>query len=46
MHEARKHTPLDQMADRRVLRNDTYPVAPGDAPEQQPYHLQLLTNIV
>jgi hypothetical protein len=29
-----------------VLPTDLYPVAPGDAPEQQPKQLQLLTNIV
>jgi hypothetical protein len=34
------------MADRLVLPTDLYPVAPGDAPEQQPYQLQLLTHIV
>jgi hypothetical protein len=45
-HDKRKHTPLVQMADRRVLPTDLYPVAPGDAPEQEPYHLQLLATIV
>jgi hypothetical protein len=34
------------MADRLVLPTDLYPVAHGDAPEQQPYQLQPLTNIV
>jgi hypothetical protein len=34
------------MAYRMVLPTDFYPVAPSDAPEQQPYKLQLLTNIV
>jgi hypothetical protein len=34
------------MADRLVLPTDLYPVAPGDAPEQQPDQLQLLTKIV
>jgi hypothetical protein len=35
------------MADRLVLPIDLYPVAPGDAPEEQPYQLQLqLTQIV
>jgi hypothetical protein len=34
------------MANRLVLPTDLYPVAPGDAPEQQLDHLQLLTNIV
>jgi hypothetical protein len=34
------------MADRMVLQTDLYPVAPGEAPEHHPHHLQLLTNIV
>jgi hypothetical protein len=34
------------MADRLVLPTDLYPVAPSDAPEQQPDKLKLLTNIV
>jgi hypothetical protein len=34
------------MADRVVLPADLYPVAPGDAPEQHPDQLQLLTQIV
>jgi hypothetical protein len=34
------------MTDRMVLPTDLYPVAPSDAPEEQPYQLQLLTNIV
>jgi hypothetical protein len=34
------------MADRLALPTDLYPVAPGDAPEQQPNQLQLLTKIV
>jgi hypothetical protein len=29
-----------------VLPTDLYPVAPGDAPEQPPNQLQLLTKIV
>jgi hypothetical protein len=34
------------MADRLVLPTDLYPVAPGDAPEEQQDQLQLLTKIV
>jgi hypothetical protein len=34
------------MADRLVLPNDLYPVAPCDAPEQQPDKLQMLTSTV
>jgi hypothetical protein len=34
------------MAERLVLLTDLYPLAPSDAPEQQPHQLQLLTNIV
>jgi NifB/MoaA-like Fe-S oxidoreductase len=34
------------MGDRLVLPTDLYPVAPGDAPEQQPNQLQSLTKIV
>jgi hypothetical protein len=36
---------MTQMTDRLVLPTDLYPVAPGDAPEQESYQLQLLTNI-
>jgi hypothetical protein len=45
LHDARKHTPSVQMADRLVLPTNLYPVAPGDAPER-PDQLQLLANIV
>jgi hypothetical protein len=34
------------MADRTVLPTDFYPVALGDAPEQHPDQMQLLTNII
>jgi hypothetical protein len=34
------------MADHLALPTDLYPVAPDDAPEQQPNQLQLLANIV
>jgi hypothetical protein len=34
------------VADRFKLPTDLYPVAHGDAPEQQPHQVQLLTNIV
>jgi hypothetical protein len=46
MHDARKHTPWIQMAYRLVLPTDLYPVAHGDAPEQQADQLQLMTNTV
>jgi hypothetical protein len=46
LHEARKHTPSYQMADHLALPADLYPVAPDDAPEQQPNQLQSLANIV
>jgi hypothetical protein len=34
------------MVDNLVLPTDLYHVALSDAPEQQPRHLQLMTNIV